>query len=93
MPFLVPSRSFCGASSKTGFDWPTLRPRADISIVGLTPGTQFVQRLGLYDTVLSYDAIEQLEAVPNVYVDMSGNQYWRVHHHLRDNLTNSCGVA
>lgn len=86
------------ASSKTGFGLAyMLRRRSSINIVGLTSPSnlQFVQGLGLYDNVLTYDAVEQLDAVPSVYVDMAGNRkvLARVHHHLRDNLTNSCGVG
>ena len=86
------------ASSKTAFGLAyMLRRRSNINIVGLTSpaNLRFVQGLGLYDNVLTYDAVEQLDAVPSVYVDMAGNRkvLARVHHHLRDNLTNSCGVG
>lgn len=86
------------ASSKTGFGLAyMLKRRENISIVGLTSPSnrEFVEGLGLYDRVLSYDEVESLENVPSAYVDMAGNRQVlsRVHNHLSDNLTCSCGVG
>ena len=55
----------------------------------------FVEGLGLYDSVLTYDEVDKLAQVPSAYVDMSGNRQVlaAVHHHLGDNVVNSCGVG
>jgi len=86
------------ASSKTAFGLAfMLRRRADIKVVGLTStkNLSFVKRLGLYHEVLTYDEVESLALEPSAYVDMAGNRavLARVHHHLRDQLVNSCGVG
>lgn len=86
------------ASSKTAFGLAfMLRRRGGIRVVGLTsPGNQsFVEGLGLYDDVLSYDEVESLVQQPSAYVDMSGDRpvLARVHHHLADRLVASCGVG
>ena len=86
------------ASSKTAFGLAfMLKQREGISVVGLTSAANvgFVEGLGLYDEVLTYDAVEALKRVPSAYVDMAGNRdvLARVHHHLGDELVNSCGVG
>jgi hypothetical protein len=86
------------ASSKTAFGLAfMLKRREDIKVVGLTSANNaaFVQGLGLYDEVLTYDAIETLAQEKSAYIDMAGNRdvLARVHHHLNDNLVNSCGVG
>ena len=45
--------------------------------------------------MLCYDEVEKLAREPSAYIDMAGNKdvLARVHHHLRDNLVNSCGVG
>ncbi|WP_328474696.1 DUF2855 family protein [Actinoplanes sp. NBC_00393] len=68
------------ASSKTAyaaaFELHGRGPR----LVGLTsPGNvAFTRSLGCYDEVLSYDEIAGLEAVPTVYLDLSGAPATRV---------------
>lgn len=86
------------ASSKTAFGLAfMLRRREGITVSGLTSASNcaFVEGLGLYDQVFSYDEVESLSDVDSVFVDMAGNPEVRsrVHHHLKDRLKNSCGVG
>lgn len=86
------------ASSKTAFGLAFMLAKRDkVKTVGLTSvgNKAFVESMGLYDSVLTYDEVEKLEQVPSAYVDMAGNRQVlsRVHHHLADNLVNSCGVG
>ncbi|MFN3235446.1 MAG: DUF2855 family protein [Pseudomonadales bacterium] len=62
------------ASSKTAFSMAYLLKDRDVHVIGLTsPGNVgFVQSLGLYDEVVTYDAVTDIAAsVPSAYVDMS----------------------
>jgi hypothetical protein len=86
------------ASSKTAFGLAfMLQRRTGLKVVGLTSASNrsFVEKLGLYHEVLTYDDVESLDLQPSAYVDMAGNRavLARVHHHLGDNLRNSCGVG
>ncbi|MEM7582145.1 MAG: DUF2855 family protein [Acidobacteriota bacterium] len=91
------------ASSKTalGVAYALQHNRPDrkpYDIVGLTsPGNvAFVERLGFYDQVLTYDAVPSLPAeTPAVYVDLAGNSKLRsdLHHHFRNALKYSCQVG
>jgi Protein of unknown function (DUF2855) len=87
------------ASSKTAYATAFLLAlRGDVQLVGLTsPGNvEFVERLGCYDTVLTYDTLEDLPPdEPTLYVDMSGNGAVRgdVHRHLGDALRYDCMVG
>ncbi|MGL4313626.1 MAG: DUF2855 family protein, partial [Sphingomonas sp.] len=88
------------ASSKTGFATAHyLRALAQppAAIIGLTsPGNiAFTEGLGLYDRVLSYDAVSAIPAGPSVYIDMSGNGavLAAVHQHLGDGVVASIGVG
>jgi hypothetical protein len=70
------------------------RPR----VIGLTSPSNvaFVESLGCYDTVLTYDEVEQLDAtIPTVYADFSGNALLRarVHRHLGARLVYSAAVG
>ena len=60
------------------------------AVVGLTsPGNAgFVEKVGVYDTVLGYDQLEQIENRPSLLVDMSGNRavIGAVHGLLGDNM-------
>lgn len=88
------------SSSKTGLGLckflAELDPRP-VRIVGLTSdrNLEFVDRLGACDTVLTYDAIESLDKVPSVFVDMAGDAEvkQRVHAHLGDLLRHSSAVG
>ena len=86
------------ASSKTAIGLAfMLKRRTGLRVVGLTSTNNcaFVEGLGLYDEVYSYDAIEDMAQVPTAFVDMAGNRsvLARVHHHLQDDLRCSCGVG
>lgn len=72
--------------------------RAPLDTVGLTSAGNmaFVERLGLYDRVISYDDVAALAAdVPTVYVDMAGSAdvLTRVHGHIGERLVHSCRVG
>jgi len=86
------------ASSKTAFGMAfMLKQSPQVKVIGLTsPGNVgFVEELGLYDEILTYDQVESVSQVPSAYVDMAGNRdvLSRLHHHLQDNMVNSCGVG
>jgi hypothetical protein len=87
------------ASSKTAFGMAfMLKQAARVKIVGLTSAANlsFVQGLGLYDQVKTYDEIESIEArEATAYVDMSGNRdvLVRMHEHFADKLMASCAVG
>ena len=85
------------ASSKTAyaaaFELHGRGPR----LVGLTsPGNlAFTRSLGCYDSVLSYDEIGTLDAVPTVYLDLSGAPATRsaLRGHLGDRLVRDIAVG
>lgn len=87
------------ASSKTAFGLAfLLHQRADITVVGLTSSANkaFVESMGIYDQVLTYDHATDLDAnAATVYVDMAGNRQVlsALHHHLNDQMKYSCGVG
>ncbi|NWG45746.1 MAG: DUF2855 family protein [Alphaproteobacteria bacterium] len=91
------------ASSKTSLALAACLKRARETggraraVTGLTSASHvgFVEGTGLYDTVLSYDALETLPAEPSVFVDMAGNKTvrLRLHTHLGDALKYSCSVG
>jgi hypothetical protein len=66
--------------------------------IGLTSAGNraFVEKIGYFDAVATYDAIAALDpSVPTVYVDMAGSAdiLTRVHGHFGDNLVYSCRVG
>jgi hypothetical protein len=87
------------ASSKTAFGMAFMLKRSGrVKTVGLTStaNRSFVQGLGLYDEVKTYDDIESISASQKTaYVDMSGNSdvLVRVHNHFADSLVASCAVG
>ncbi|MBK9606762.1 MAG: DUF2855 family protein [Betaproteobacteria bacterium] len=87
------------ASSKTAYGTAfMLAQRPGIEVIGLTSEANlaFVEGLGCYSRVVSYAALESIaQAVPRVYVDMSGNAdvRGRVHRHFGDALKYSCAVG
>ncbi|MGH2992560.1 MAG: DUF2855 family protein [Solirubrobacterales bacterium] len=103
--FLADSDSFgaeaivlSSASSKTALGVAFLLARREgIEVIGLTSAanTGFVEGLGYYDRVLTYDAVDSLPAGRAVYVDMSGNGTVReaVHRHYGDRLAHSAVVG
>ncbi len=87
------------ASSKTsialGFQ---LAQRAEVQSVGLTSArnAKFVEALGLYDRVVTYDQIDSLPSeVATVVVDMAGNGEvsTRLHRHFGDKLVYDCTIG
>ena len=67
-------------------------------IIGLTSGGNraFVEALGLYDRVLSYDELDQIDPdIPSSYIDIAGNAKVRqsLHNHLGDKMVYSCAVG
>ena len=91
------------ASSKTAIAtaWCLAQRRgtpAQPAVLGLTsPGNKsFVQGLGLYEDVLTYDELRQLDQqTPSVYVDFAGSAGLRsrVHQHFGDQLTFSSAIG
>jgi hypothetical protein len=91
------------ASSKTAYGCAFFlsQRRGEVDaprVVGLTSARHlaWVQRLGCYDEVHGYDALETLDATaPAVYVDMSGSAALRarVHAHFGARLAYSCSVG
>lgn len=86
------------ASSKTSIALATCLASRGQSSVGLTSQTnrEFVEELGMYDEVLTYDEIETLDpATPSVLVDIAGNTDVReaIHHHFGDALRYSSRVG
>jgi hypothetical protein len=64
------------ASSKTASALAFLLARREATeVVGLTSarGADFVRSLGVYDRVVTYDAIDSLASEPAVYVDIAGD--------------------
>ncbi len=89
------------ASSKTslGLAFELHRKRgAAVDVIGLTSAENvaFTEALGYYDRVVTYGALESLDATkPSVLVDMAGNGavLRRVHEHFNDALRHSCLVG
>ncbi|KNC78206.1 hypothetical protein SARC_09358 [Sphaeroforma arctica JP610] len=86
------------ASSKTGYGTAFLMHsnresrKGAYKIIGLTsqPNVQFVESLGIYDQVLTYDQVDQLPSKETtaIYADFSGNAKLRakIHNYYQDNL-------
>jgi hypothetical protein len=86
------------ASSKTAFSMAYLLKDRDVHVIALTSkgNASFVEGMGLYDYVVTYDDVTSIDASqPSAYVDMSGNRevLSNLHHHIGDNMVNSCGVG
>lgn len=87
------------ASSKTAMALASVAKEKSPQVrrVGLTSAgnVKFVEDSGLYDQVLSYEQVEQLERVPSVSVDFAGNAKLlrAIHEHLGDDLKYSCLVG
>ena len=104
--FLVEEETFganvvliSSASSKTAIALAYMLSRREgPQVVGLTSAgnKDFVQGLGFYDRVATYDEISSLDAGERVtYVDMSGDGDIRaaIHNHYTDNLAYDCAVG
>ena len=87
------------ASSRTGIGlaYMLARRRGAVRIVGLTSqrNKSFVEGLGYYDEVLTYDQVGELPPEPSALVDMSGDApvIHAIHDRLRDQLKNSMIVG
>jgi len=86
------------ASSKTAIGFAQrAAKRAGLSVIGLTSASNvaFVESLGFYDIVVSYDDIAQLPGGPSVIIDMAGNPsvLADVHAHLGDDVRHSMMVG
>lgn len=86
------------ASSKTAFGLAhLLHKHKGATVVGLTSGSNraFVEGLGCYDRVVTYDEIAAQPTEDAVYVDFAGNAEVRraIHEHYGDNLKYSCAVG
>jgi hypothetical protein len=88
------------ASSKTALGLAFLLStgrRADCEVLGLTSAANraFVEGLGCYDKVVTYDQIGALPLAPVVFIDMAGDGGLTsaLHHHFRDEMKHSCVVG
>ncbi len=86
------------ASSKTSFSLAfLLKQNRETTVVGLTSSGNkaFVEGMGIYDEVVTYDDIEQMGEAKVAFVDMAGNRQVleRLHHHFGDNVVCSSGVG
>ncbi len=86
------------ASSKTSIALAHCLAARGTAAVGITSAgnVDFVEGLGLYGTVITYDDIESLTAAtPSVVVDMAGSASVtrRIHEHFGNTLGHSCQVG
>ena len=86
------------ASSKTAIGAAfLLSQRAGVELVGLTSpqNAEFVNGLGIYGRVVTYDRIDSLERGPATFVDVAGDGEVRfaVHSHFGDQLGYSMTVG
>lgn len=87
------------ASSKTAMGLASVAKQnsPNVKRIGLTSAgnVDFVEKTGLYDKVVTYDAIGTLAIGPVVTVDFAGNAevLGKLHHHFTDNLKYSCLVG
>ena len=87
------------ASSKTSFSLAFLLSEdRHCKVVGLTSAANrgFVERMGIYDEVVTYDDIESIDASQRAaFIDMAGNDAVtaRIHHHFGDHCVCSSGVG
>ena len=86
------------ASSKTSIALAHCLAARGHTSIGITSAgnAAFVEGLGLYSQVITYEDIESLDAAtPSCVVDMAGNAgiTSRVHHHFADNLKFSSQVG
>ncbi len=86
------------ASSKTGFGTAHMLAKRDgIRVVGLTsgPNVEFVEALGCYDDIYTYDNIDQISGGPTALIDFAGNQnvVMAVHQHFAEDLKHSAVIG
>jgi hypothetical protein len=83
------------ASSKTAYGLAFLLAEGGRPVVGLTSAgnRDFVESLGVYDRVLTYDEVEALRGEQVVYVDMSGDDRVREALHGAADVRRSVAVG
>ncbi len=86
------------ASSKTSVALAHCLAARGHRSIGITSAgnVAFVESLGLYSQIITYDDIETLDATtPSCVVDMAGNAgvTSQIHHHFADNLRHSSQVG
>ncbi|HEV7771048.1 MAG TPA: DUF2855 family protein [Solirubrobacterales bacterium] len=86
------------ASSKTAIAAAFLLAQRDgVELVGLTSprSAEFVEGLGIYGSIVTYDAIESLPRGPATFVDIAGDAAVRraVHSHYGNDLVHSMAVG
>jgi len=86
------------ASSKTAIGVAHLMAKRNgVKVVGLTSAgnVDFVEALGCYDQVVTYDSVDSIENTTAAYIDMSaaGDLRLAVHTHFGDNLKVSSSVG
>jgi NADPH:quinone reductase-like Zn-dependent oxidoreductase len=86
------------ASSKTGIALAyLLSRRSGLKVIGVTSprNRQFVEGLGLYDSVIDYDAVTSLDHTPTTFIDHSGDGGFvnQLHQHLGDALKYHCVIG
>ncbi len=85
------------ASAKTAIGAAQLLHGRSMRTVALTsePNVEFCESLGVYDQVLTYDEITDLEHTSAVFVDVAGNPHVvaAVHRHLAEDLVHSMVVG
>lgn len=86
------------ASSKTSIGLAYALRGKGFEVIGLTSGSNkgFVERLGLYDRIITYDDMETgLPVQASVIVDMAGNAdvLGRLHMHLGDQMKQTLSVG
>lgn len=86
------------ASSKTAIALAyLLSQRSGVEVVGVTSSQnrEFVEGLGMYDSVIGYDAVQSLESIPTTFIDHSGAGAFvdSLHDHLGDALKYHCIIG
>jgi Protein of unknown function (DUF2855) len=83
------------ASSKTALGTAYLLARRGAEVTGITASVKFVRSLDVYDEIVGYDAIEELERRPATFVDFAGDAGVRaaIHRHLGGELRASVLVG
>ncbi len=91
----TPRVVFSSASSKTALGTAFLLARRGVRTAGITASADFAAALGVYDELVGYAAVEELERGPATFVDLAGNARVRasVHRHFGAELEASVLVG
>jgi hypothetical protein len=85
------------ASSKTALGYASCAKGTGVRVVGLTSAANrsFVESVGLYDEVTTYDALHEIEVAPSVVIDMAGagSVVAELHSRLGDRIAHSMVVG